>query len=125
MVCLKRLCKRYRSWKTLTENGGVRTGGMEVMGNNRQRPSLLPIDWKQAMDPLQECLTNCCGVCRLGPEDGLLGLLLSRSSEVKPSVSSRDLSLLQREGGSDALEREKARCGSRFRLKKKKKSKNT
>lgn len=35
MVCLRRLCKRYRCWKTLTENGGVRTGGMAVMGKNR------------------------------------------------------------------------------------------
>lgn len=23
MVCLRRLCKRYRCWTTLTENGGV------------------------------------------------------------------------------------------------------
>lgn len=120
MVCLKRLCKRYRCWKTLNENGDVGTG--RDGGNGEQaEASPLPDDWKQAMDPLQEGLTNCCGVCRLGPEDGLLGLLLSRSSEVKPSVSSRDLSLLQREGGSNALEREKARCGSRFRFKKKKK----
>lgn len=37
MVCLKRLCKRYRCWKTLNENGDVGTGGMEVTGS-RQRP---------------------------------------------------------------------------------------
>lgn len=35
-------------------------------------------------DPLQQGLTNCCVVCKLGPEGGLLGLFLSRSSKVKP-----------------------------------------
>lgn len=28
MVCLRRLCKRYRCWTTLTENGGAGTGCM-------------------------------------------------------------------------------------------------
>lgn len=124
MVCLKRLCKRYRCWTTLTENGGAGTGGMGVVGKNRGSLSFLPISWKQVMepsDPLQQGLTNCCVVCKLGPEGGLLGLFLSRSSKVKPSVSPTGLPLLQREGGSDTSQKERAKCGSRFRLKKKKK----
>lgn len=92
MVCLKRLCKRYRCWTTLTENGGAGTGGMGVVGKNRGPLSFLPISWKQVMepsDPLQQGLTDCCGVCRLGPESGLLELFLSRSQNETLCVSNR------------------------------------
>lgn len=118
MVCLKRLCKRYRCSTTLTENGGAGTGGIGVVGKNRGPLSFLPISWKQVMepsDPLQQGLTDCSGVCRLGREGGLLELFLSRSSEMKPCVSPTGLPLLQRGGGSDTLEKERAKCGCRFR----------
>lgn len=60
MVCLRRLCKRYRCWKTLTENGGVRTGGMEAMGKNRPSPAR----WLEAGD----------GPSAEGPDQLLWGL---------------------------------------------------
>lgn len=88
--CLRRLCKRYRCWTTLTEDGGVGTGGMG--GGEEQRPSLLPVGGKQVTesnDPLQHGLTNCCGGCRLGPEGGLLGLSLEVIQSETLCVSKR------------------------------------
>lgn len=54
----------------------------------------------------------------MGPKGGLLKLFLLRSYKVKPSVSKR-LPLLQIEGGSDALERQRAKNSSQFRSKNK------
>lgn len=73
--------------------------GLGGGGKNRGPLSFLPVSRKQVMEPggpLQQGLTDCCGVCRLGPEGGLLELFLSRSSKMKPSVSPTGLPLLQK-----------------------------
>lgn len=92
----------------MQEGGGV---------GKRGPLSFLPSSWKQVMEPsdaLQQGLTDCSGLCRWG-QGGLLELFLSRSSKMKPSVSPTGLPLLRRGGGSDTLEKGRAKCGSRFR----------
>lgn len=47
MVCLRRLCKRYRCWTTLTGNGGAATGGTGLVGRTE---ALSPAYWWEAGD---------------------------------------------------------------------------
>lgn len=77
MVCLRRLCKRYRCWTTLTGNGGAATGGTGVVG--RTEP-LSPAYWLEAGDGAKRPFTA-------GPDQLLWGLQVGTRRRASWAIS--------------------------------------